>query len=134
MSNHTKIMSKVVALSGLRLRILIGAAAIVSLATLPYYLDSFWLQTGLFFMAAAVGALGLVIVTGVCGQLSLAHSFFIAIGAFSYIVFSSGSDAVSDGRGLGLPPFFAAVLAVAAAGLVGLAFSPVAARVRGLYL
>ena len=110
--------------------------ALIVAAVSPYYVPEFWLQTGLFFMAAAVGAMGLGMLTGVCGQLSLAHSFFLAVGAYCYVLFASPSETVLGGArvGLGLPPIVAMVLAVAAAGVAGLIFSPVAARVRGLYL
>ena len=51
---------------------------------LPLYLESFWLQTGLFAMAAIIAAIGLTILVGTAGQLSLAHAFFVAIGAYGY--------------------------------------------------
>ena len=49
---------------------------------LPQYLEGFWLQTGLFAMSSAIGAIGLTLLVGVTGQLSLANAFFIAIGAY----------------------------------------------------
>ena len=51
---------------------------------LPQYLEGFWLQTGLFAMSAAIGAIGLTLLVGVTGQLSLAHAFFVAVGAYGY--------------------------------------------------
>ena len=45
---------------------------------LPQYAEGFWLQTGLFAMSAAIGAIGLTLLVGVTGQLSLAHAFFVA--------------------------------------------------------
>ena len=38
----------------------------------------------MFAFAAMVAALGLNLLVGEAGQLSLAHSFFIAIGAYGY--------------------------------------------------
>ncbi|WP_435057605.1 branched-chain amino acid ABC transporter permease [Streptomyces sp. bgisy060] len=107
-------------------------AAGVVLVALPFYLDRFWLQAGLFAMAAALGALGINLLTGSTGQLSMGHAFFLAVGAYGYCAFAGdGSDGLV---GLGLPGWLAAVLAVALAGLAGGAFSPIAGRLHGAYL
>ena len=50
---------------------LLGALAVGLVA--PFYLDVFWLQVGVFAFAAMVAALGLNILVGEAGQLSLAH-------------------------------------------------------------
>jgi branched-chain amino acid transport system permease protein len=112
----------------------LGALAVGVVA--PFYLDVFWLQVGVFAFAAMVAALGLNILVGEAGQLSLAHSFFIAVGAYSYTVLASPSQATGGAQLVGwdLPPIVAVVLAVVAAGLAGLLFSPIAARLRGIYL
>src|SRR3954469_3347485 len=47
-------------------------------------LSDFWLQTGLFVMATAIGAVGLTLLVGVAGQLSLGHAAFAGIGAYVY--------------------------------------------------
>ena len=107
----------------------------VVLLLTPLYLERFWMQTGLFAMAAAIGAIGLTILVGTTGQLSLAHAFFLAIGAYGYCYFAGGETlGVQATAGLGLPPFIAMVLAVLLAGLAGAAFSPIAGRLRGIYL
>jgi branched-chain amino acid transport system permease protein len=111
--------------------------ALVAVAAVgPWFLDAFWLQVGLFAMAAAVAALGLELLVGEAGQLSLAHSFFIMIGAYGY-TYAAGENqtiGVSAQDGLGLPPIVAVLFAVGLSGLAGLAFSPIAARLRGVYL
>jgi branched-chain amino acid transport system permease protein len=105
---------------------------------LPQYAQAFWMQTGLFAMSAAIGAIGLTLLVGVTGQLSLASAFFIAVGAYGYCYFAGQSGgfggAISAPNGLGWPPLVAAVAAVALAGLAGAAFSPIAGRLRGIYL
>jgi branched-chain amino acid transport system permease protein len=115
---------------------LLRIALVAVLAILPLYLDTSLLQTGLFAMAAVIGAIGLTILTGTAGQLSLAHAFFLAVGAYSYSYFSGVPDPsrASKAAGLGLPPVLAMVLAVVTAGLTGLLFSPIASRLRGIYL
>jgi branched-chain amino acid transport system permease protein len=99
----------------------VGIAAV--LAAVPIWFESFWLQTGLFAMAAIIAAIGLSILVGVAGQLSLAHAFFVAIGAYGYAYLADK-----------IPPLLALVAAVLLAGLAGALFSPIAGRVRGIYL
>ncbi|MFD8570806.1 branched-chain amino acid ABC transporter permease [Streptomyces sp. NPDC059639] len=108
-----------------------GALALVLLA-LPFYVDRFWLQAGLFAMAAAIGAIGLNLLTGATGQLSMGHAFFLAVGAYGYCVFAGERGQGVDG--LGLPAWLAAVLAVLLAGVAGGLFSPIAGRLQGAYL
>jgi branched-chain amino acid transport system permease protein len=107
---------------------------LVALA-LPFYLEAFWLQVGLFAMSAVIGAIGLTILTGTTGQLSLAHAFFAAVGAYSYCYFAGEKGlGVSSATGLNLPPLIAMVLAVALAGFAGALYSPISGRLRGIYL
>jgi branched-chain amino acid transport system permease protein len=117
------------------LRLAVAAGAVVVLAALPIYLESFWLQTGLFAMGAIVAAIGLTLLVGVAGQLSLGHAFFVAVGAYGY-AFLAGQDVpgAEGPAGLGLPPVLAMVGAVALAGVAGAMFSPIAGRVKGIYL
>ncbi|WP_037408759.1 branched-chain amino acid ABC transporter permease [Candidatus Solirubrobacter pratensis] len=121
-----------------RLRtMLVPAALVLFLLWLPQYAESFWLQTGLFAMSAAIGAIGLTLLVGVTGQLSLAHAFFVAIGAYGYCFLAGGGAAAgaSGGPGgAGLPPWLAMIGAVLLAGLAGALFSPIAGRLRGIYL
>lgn len=116
-----------------RIVLLLALAAV--LLVLPLYVDEFWLRTGFAASAAVVGAIGLNLLVGTTGQLSLAHAFFLAVGAVTY-VFVSGAPGGSATKidGLQLPPLLGMVLGVLAAGLAGLLFSPVAARLRGIYL
>ncbi len=75
------------------------------LLALPFYLDRFWLQAGLFAMAAAIGAIGINLLTGATGQLSMGHAFFLAVGAYGYCVLAGGNEVENGHRltGLGLP-------------------------------
>ncbi|WP_228473839.1 branched-chain amino acid ABC transporter permease [Streptomyces calidiresistens] len=102
------------------------------LMLLPFYLEAFWLRAGLFAMAAAIGAIGLNLLTGATGQLSLGHAFFLAIGAYGYCILAGDPDA--NLVGFGMPPLLAMVLAVLLAGVAGGIFSPIAGRLRGAYL
>lgn len=120
--------------SSLPLKWIILAALAVVLLIAPLYLSSFWLQLGFSVAAIGVGAIGLNLVTGAAGQLSLANPFFMAIGALSYVTLAGESNPDKGLIGLGLPPLLAFVGAAALSGLCGLAFSPLSGRLRGIYL
>jgi branched-chain amino acid transport system permease protein len=83
-------------------------------------------------IAFSIAAIGLTILVGTAGQLSLAHGFFVAMGAYGYTVLAG--KGTPELIGFDLPPVIAAIGGVAIAGLFGLIFSPVAARLQGLYL
>jgi branched-chain amino acid transport system permease protein len=118
------------------LRPLLLVALLVVLLLLPLYVEEFWLRTGFAAFGAIVGAIGLNLLVGNTGQLSLAHAFFLAVGAVSYVYVSGepGGLGVAELSGLGLPPVVGMIVGVLLAGLAGLVFSPLAARLRGIYL
>ncbi|SFF74724.1 branched-chain amino acid ABC transporter permease [Blastococcus tunisiensis] len=108
------------------------ALGVLVAALLPLLATDFWLQAGLFAMAAVVGAIGLTLLVGVAGQLSLGHAFFAALGAYTY-AWTAG-EIGGRAAGLGLPPVLALVLAGVVAALAGALFSPISGRLRGIYL
>jgi branched-chain amino acid transport system permease protein len=119
------------------LRLLLIAVLLLVLLALPLYVEEFWLRTGFAVFGAIIGAIGLNLLVGTTGQLSLAHAFFLAVGAVSYTFVSGESGGLGTRaalRGLELPPVVGLVVGVLLAGLAGLLFSPVAARLRGIYL
>ena len=127
------------------LAVRLGLVALVAvfplvLGTIDAEGQDFWLQSGVFAFAAMIGALGLTLLVGGAGQLSLAHSFFVAIGAYGYVYLSSPTHgtgttiASSIQAGAGLPTLLAMAGAVLIAGLAGLLFSPISSRIRGIYL
>jgi len=115
---------------------LLRIALVAMVALLPLWLPPNLQQVGLFAMAAIIGAIGLNLLLGNTGQLSLAHAFFLAVGAYGYAYFggTSGTAGGVTFSGLELPPPIAAVLAVLLAGFCGLLFSPISSRLRGIYL
>ncbi|MEX1178937.1 MAG: branched-chain amino acid ABC transporter permease [Nitriliruptor sp.] len=80
----------------------------------------------------AIGAIGLNLVTGYAGQVSLGHAFFVGLGA--YTAAFVGTPASGSLRGLGLEMWAWLPAAGLVAALVGFLVAPLAARVRGLYL
>ncbi|MBC3194996.1 branched-chain amino acid ABC transporter permease [Pseudonocardia sp. C8] len=109
---------------------------LVLLLVLPLYVQPALLGAGRFVMVGVVGAIGLTLVIGQAGQLSLAHAFFLLVGGTAYTVLagSTGQEGAEHVVGLGLPPVIALVGAVAVSALAGLAFAPVAGRLTGIYL
>jgi branched-chain amino acid transport system permease protein len=79
----------------------------------------------------AIGALGLNILTGLAGQVSLGHAFFMGLGAYTAAVLGSPEGPL---WGLGLPMWVWLPAAGIMAALVGVLVAPAAVRVRGLYL
>jgi len=116
---------------------LLRMLVVLIVAVLPLYLSGALLQTGLFCMSAIIGAIGLNLLSGNTGQLSLAHAFFIAVGGYGYAYFAGKPSKTGGGisaSGLELPTIVAAILAVLLAGVLGLLFSPISSRLRGIYL
>jgi branched-chain amino acid transport system permease protein len=95
------------------------------LAILPGVLDGYWLGVFNSIGIAVIGAVGLNLLVGVTGQISLGHAGFMAVGAFT-------SALLSARAGLPVPlAMLAAVLLSAALGaFVGLP----ALRLEGVYL
>ena len=100
------------------------AVAIVAVV-LPFAIDAGQLTTATFVLIAAIGTLGLNVLTGYTGQISLGHAFFLAVGAYTAAVLG-GNDHLT--AAVWLPA--AGVIAALCGALVG----PTALRLRGLYL
>lgn len=108
-------------------------AAAVGVASLPLLVQSeVWLTVLLFVGATAVGALGLNLLTGFTGQVSLGHAFFLGLGAYTACYLGNPSDGVPAGRGLPLVVWLPAAAIIPA--LAGLAVGPAALRLKGGYL
>lgn len=91
----------------------------------PYVFTNYWLsiliQIGIF----GIAALGLNVLVGFTGQISIGHAAFFLFGAFTSAYLSTK---------LSIPVFFAIPLAGVVTALVGLIFGVPAARLKGLYL
>jgi branched-chain amino acid transport system permease protein len=119
------------------LRLGIYLALLVAACFVPAVLTPFWLQAALFALIAGVGALSLNLLMGHAGMISIAPTFFLAAGGYTYVVLAAEpgtSDLGTDLHGLELPPVLAAVIAVAFSGVLGWILSPLAGRLNELYL
>ena len=99
---------------------LIGLLLLVPLFGSPYMLNLL-IQIGYY----GIAALGLNLVVGFTGQISLGHSAFFGFGAFASAWLNNS---------LGVPVFFAIPLAGIMAMLLGILVGIPAGRIKGLYL
>jgi branched-chain amino acid transport system permease protein len=101
------------------------ALVLALLVAAPYVLNTYWLGIANTILIAVIGAVGLNILVGFTGQISLGQGGFLAVGAY-------GSAILSERAGLPVPlSVFLAVLLTAA---VGAFFGLPALRLKGLYL
>ena len=117
-----------------------------------YFLGNTWLTPVGITLCFAVAALGINILVGVTGQVSLGHAFFMGTGAYTAVMLGGnvGDEESwkacvpfhdnlglldSQGEcGLGLPIWIWLPLSGVVAALIGVLVSPAAVKVRGLYL
>ena len=103
--------------------LLLGLAFVaIPLAATPYFFSAILIP----FLIFSLAALGLNILTGYAGQLSLGSAAFMAVGAFSAYNFVL--------RVPGLPLLAAFILGGLCAAAVGIVFGLPSLRVRGFYL
>ena len=101
------------------------AALLAFVLTAPLYMGRYWLSVANLIGITLIAVVGLNILTGYCGQLSIGHAGFIAVGAYT--------SAILTGR-LGQPFLVGLVSAGFAAGVIGLIFGIPSVRVKGFYL
>ena len=94
--------------------------------------DPDWIRLTTQAVIFAIAALGLNLLTGVSGQVSLGHAFFMGTGAYTAVYL--GGEASAGKWGHGLPIWIWLPGAGICAALIGMVVAPAAVRVRGLYL
>lgn len=113
---------------------LVSVAIIIVLAALtPFFVQDPLLRTLAICFVFAIGALGLNIVTGLAGQVSLGHAFFIGVGAYTAAAISGDPDGRAIGFGVQEMAIWLPAAGLVAA-LFGVVVAPLATRLRGLYL
>jgi len=95
------------------------------LFTAPLFASSYWLSwlTGLGITIVAV--LGLHVLSGLCGQISIGQAAFMAVGAYTVAILTTRA---------GLNSWLCLPICGLSAGLVGLVFGLPCFRLKGLYL
>jgi len=93
--------------------------------TLPVYLSGSLLAVANLIGITIIAATGLNILVGYCGQLSIGHAGFMAVGAYTAAVLTNRLE---------LPFLVGLLCAGFMAGLVGMIFGIPSLRVKGFYL
>ncbi len=100
---------------------------LVAFCVVPFIVNDYWTNAVLLpFLIYAIAAIGLNILTGYCGQVSLGTGGFMAVGAYAcYKLMTSFPD---------LNIFFCVLLSGAITALVGMLFGLPSLRIKGFYL
>jgi branched-chain amino acid transport system permease protein len=98
---------------------------LAALAMLPFVATSYWMDVLNRILIATIAAMGLNILTGFTGQISLGNAAFLSVGAYV--------TAYLGGR-LGLPFPIVIPAAGVLTALVGMVFGVPSLRLKGLYL
>jgi branched-chain amino acid transport system permease protein len=107
----------------------IGVLLILAIAfiAVPLMFNEYWIKAILIpFLIFSLAALGLNILTGYAGQLSLGSAAFMAVGAFASYNFMLRVE--------GLPILVAFTLGGLSAAAIGIAFGLPSLRIKGFYL
>lgn len=103
------------------------ALFVVAYGVVPAYASGYLVEAILLpFLALSLAAVGLNLLTGYCGQLSLGSSAFMAVGAFGAYNFNLRVE--------GLPLAVTMILAGISAAGFGVVFGLPSLRLRGFYL
>lgn len=102
-----------------------AALLVIAWIVLPMVLPEYWATVLVYAGIASIGAIGLNLLTGYTGQVSLGHAVFYGIGAYSAAVFAGK---------FGLPFPLWLIAAAVVGGFVGGLTGPFALRLRGSYL
>jgi len=94
--------------------------------------DANWIRPMTEVFIFGIAALGMTILTGMGGQVSLGHAFFMGAGACTAAVLGGAEGGRFWGMGLPIWIWLPAAGIVAAA--IGIIVSPTAVKLRGLYL
>lgn len=121
-----------------RTRRLVGfvafAAFVVFVAVLPSFVSDFKAREYSYVGIYLIALLGLNILTGYTGQISLGHGAFMAIGGYTTAILMVGNEQFGGPISGGLKDVWTLPIAGLVAGAVGLAFGLPALRLSGLYL
>jgi branched-chain amino acid transport system permease protein len=113
---------------------LIAIMVLIPLGVLPgmkFLAEADWLRLLSMVAIFGIGALGLNVLTGMAGQVSLGHAFFMGVGAYTAAWLGAAPGPL---LGIGLPMWIWLPAAGIVAAVIGVVVGPTAVRVRGLYL
>ena len=110
-------------LKTVRARVWVGLL-VAALIVVPHIAGDYFLGVGAQAFITLIAVLGLHVTVGMAGQINIAQSAFVGIGAFATAKLAT----------YGLPFWIVVPLAALITGLVGVVFALPAARLKGFYL
>lgn len=110
------------------------AAFVVLVAVLPSFVSDFKAREYAYVGIYLIALLGLNILTGYTGQISLGHGAFMAIGGYTTAILMVGNEQFGGPLSGGMKDVWTLPIAGLVAGAFGLAFGLPALRLSGLYL
>jgi branched-chain amino acid transport system permease protein len=103
----------------------IGVVLVLVIVVIPLIADDYWFGAIILpFLIFSIATIGLNLLTGYCGQISLGHAAFIMVGGYTATI-----AYIYD-----VPFIVSVILGGCSAALVGLLFGIPSARIKGLYL
>ncbi|MGB0845789.1 MAG: branched-chain amino acid ABC transporter permease [Thiolinea sp.] len=108
-------------------RYFVWAVLAIAFLVIPFVINDYWEKSVLVpFLVWAMAALGLNILTGYCGQVSLGTGGFMAVGAYACYKLMVEFP--------GMNMFLVVILAGLITAMVGIAFGLPSLRIKGFYL
>ncbi len=101
------------------------AIGLIIVFTAPLFADDYWLGLLIDLGIAIVAVLGLHILSGLCGLISIAQAAFVGVGAYTVAILTTQA---------GLNSWLCLPICALSAGLVGLIFGLPCFRLKGFYL
>ena len=105
---------------------------LIAATSLPWFLNRDLMGLATLVVVYAISGIGLNLISGYAGQISLGHALFMGIGAYTAALL--GGTETNLVRGFELDVLIWLPMAGLIPALVGWLVAPIAARVRGLYL
>ena len=103
------------------------AVLFVAFLVIPFLINDYWEKSILIpFLVWSIAAIGLNILTGYCGQVSLGTGGFMAVGAYACYKIMTGIPEI--------PFFFTVLLSGGVTAAVGVMFGLPSLRIKGFYL
>jgi branched-chain amino acid transport system permease protein len=106
-------------------KIAVAVSAVIVYVVLPLIANEYWMSLLNLIGIACLGAVGLNILVGYTGQISIGHAGFMSVGAYTAAVLASR---------FGVPWWIAMLAGGSMAALVGTFFGLPSLRIKGLYL
>jgi branched-chain amino acid transport system permease protein len=115
-------------------RVKMASLAVLIFVVIPVWADSYWLGVANIMGYTVLGALGVQLLIGYCGQITLGHAAFLAVGAYTSTLFVLQVPWPRWLLDTGLAYPISVLAAALTAGVWSVFFGLPSAKVKGFYL